>query len=80
MAYESVNDPRDLAEERFSWLEAQVVDISHNMNFLMLTQRHKLNIFGEDGECRGQIKGEIKRSGRNKEPIEESTQKKFNRV
>jgi hypothetical protein len=28
MADESVNNPHDPAEERFSWLEAQVADIN----------------------------------------------------
>jgi hypothetical protein len=30
-------NPRDPAEERFEWLEAQVTDINGNMNLLMVS-------------------------------------------
>jgi hypothetical protein len=42
MGDESVNEPRDPAEVRFSRLEQQVTDINHNVNLLMVALRNKL--------------------------------------
>jgi hypothetical protein len=44
------NNPRDLVEERFERLEAQFVNINHNMNLLMKTLARKLGLFGDDGD------------------------------
>jgi hypothetical protein len=67
MADESVhNNPRDPTEERFEWLEAQVVDISHNMNLLMVALARKLRPFGDDGgsNSENRSEGKSERSGR----------------
>ena len=49
MADEYVNKHPDPIEKMFSQLEAQVVDIIHNANLLMLSMSNKLGIFREDG-------------------------------
>jgi hypothetical protein len=67
MVDESVhNNPRDPAEERFERLEAQVVNISHNMNLLMAALARNLEPFGDDGGSNSEIiskgKSEIKKT------------------
>lgn len=49
MGDESVNEPHDPTEVRFSRFEQQVVDINHNVNLLMAALRNNLGIFGEYG-------------------------------
>jgi len=46
---EFVNNCIGPVKERFSQLEAQVIDISHNVNLLMPVLRNKLGIFKENG-------------------------------
>ena len=48
MVDEFVNNPQDLEEERFMWLEAQVVDINYNMSVLMVVLSNKLAPLRED--------------------------------
>ena len=48
MAEKSMNNPRDLENERFSWLEAQAACKIHNMNLFMTTPTNKLTLFRED--------------------------------
>lgn len=55
MAIESIhNNPQDLAEEIFSRLEAQVVDISCNMNLLMVALANEIGI-REDGAIKLEV-------------------------
>ena len=49
MANESVNEPCDHVEMRFSQLKQQVVDIKHNVNLLMAALSNKMGIFGDGG-------------------------------
>jgi hypothetical protein len=49
MVNESIhNIPQDLVEEIFETLEAQVADINHNMNLLMVALASKPEPFGDD--------------------------------
>jgi hypothetical protein len=43
------NNPRDLEEEIFERLEAQVIDINCNMNLLMVTLEINIRSFREVG-------------------------------
>jgi hypothetical protein len=54
------NDPRDPAEEIFERLEAQVIDISRNMNLLMAALASKREPFGDDGGSNSEIKSKGK--------------------
>ena len=58
MGDESINEPRDPAEVRFSQLEEQVADINYNVNLLMEALRNKLGIFGEEGGSNAKDKSE----------------------
>jgi hypothetical protein len=42
------NNPRDIEEQRFESLKAQVTDISHNMNLLMEDIASKIKPFRYD--------------------------------
>ena len=58
MAKEFVNNPCDPAEERFSRLEQQVIDINHIVKLLMEALRNNIGIFGEDGGSNAEDKSE----------------------
>ena len=62
MADKSINEPRDLAEVRFTQLEQQVtyININCNVSLLMAEVNNKLEIFGEDGGSNGEEKLEHK--------------------
>jgi hypothetical protein len=60
MVDESVhNNPQDLVE-RFVRLEAQVTNINHNMNLLMVSLASNLESFGDDGGSNLEIRSEGK--------------------
>lgn len=44
-----MNNPRELVEERFLQLEAQVSYIRHNVDLLVSDLSNKLRLFKEDG-------------------------------
>lgn len=47
---ESVYDNhQNMVDERFSWLEAQVVDINNNVSLLMKALNNNIRLFGEYG-------------------------------
>lgn len=58
MGDESVNEPCDPTELRFSRLEEQVADINCNVNIFMAALRNKLGIFGEEGGSNAKEKSE----------------------
>jgi len=58
------NNPWDLAEESFESLEAQIVDINHNMNLLMAALASKLESFGYYGGSNLEIESEVKSGDR----------------
>jgi hypothetical protein len=49
-------NPRDLEDEKFERLKAQVDDISHNMNLLMEVVESKLRQFGDYGGSNSEIR------------------------
>jgi hypothetical protein len=53
-------DPREPTEEIFERLEAQVVDISRNINLLMAALASKREPFGDDGGSNSEIKSKEK--------------------
>jgi hypothetical protein len=69
------NNPRDPAEERFEWLEAQVVDISRNMNLLLVALASNLRLLGDDGGSNLEIGSEGKLG--DQEYLEKESQKEF---
>jgi hypothetical protein len=54
------NNPQDRVEESFDRLEAQAINISHNMNLLMAALANKLRLFRDDGGSNIEIKSEGK--------------------
>ena len=53
-------NPRDPAEERFEWLEAQVTVINGNMNLLMVSLARNIERFGDDRGSNSEIESEGK--------------------
>jgi len=51
MVDESMNNPPNPTKERFSQEEAQVVDIKHNVNLLVVALTNHLKLFEENGGC-----------------------------
>lgn len=45
MVNEVVNNPHDPTKDRFARLEAQVVDINHNVRLLMVDLTNKVDLF-----------------------------------
>lgn len=58
MGDESINEPHDPTNVRFSQLEQQVMNINHNVNLLFITVSNKLGIFGEEGGLNVEEKSE----------------------
>jgi hypothetical protein len=58
------NSPRDLAEERFEWLEVKVTHISHNMNLLIVDLEINLRPFRDYGGSNSEIGSEGKSGDR----------------
>lgn len=55
MVAKFVNDPHDPVEERFLWLESQVVDLNFNVNLLMEALTNMTKILGEYGSSNVEV-------------------------
>ena len=58
MANESINEPHDLVEVRFTQLEQQIRDINCNVNTLVVALNRKLWIFGKYGGLNAEVESE----------------------
>lgn len=71
MADESMNNPLDLVEERFSQLESQFAKIKHNVRLLNMSLTNMLRLFIEDGGFNLQVQLEETKKESKKEPEKE---------
>jgi len=56
MVNEFVNNPQDPLEERVSWLEAQVIDINHNVSLTIEILINNLELFEEVGGSNAEVR------------------------